>query len=105
MKVESRNAATASTRHPWVLRKRFGQKKKFATSDRSLNIRPGNIEKVLTSREKVESCSAANSSYHASLADKETFLSCTKKFYLLPFSKNRWEKKSVGEKKKLVAPQ
>ena len=44
-------------------------------------------ENVLTSSEKVESRSAANSSYHASLADKETFLSSTKKFFLLPFSK------------------
>ena len=54
-----------------------------------MNIRPGNIEKVLTFREKVESRSTANSSSGESLADKETFLSSKKKFFLLPFSKNK----------------
>ena len=58
------------------------------------------IEKVLTSRDKVECRSAANSSWLI----RKRFCHIQKKFYLLPFSKNTW-KKSVGEKKKLAAPQ
>ena len=57
-------------------------------------------ENVLTSREELESRSTANSSYQASLADKETFLFQQKKIFLLPFSKYKGWKKGVGEKKK-----
>ena len=71
-----------------------------------MNIRPGNIDKVLTSREKVESRSAANSSYHASLADKETFLFQQKKFSSYRVLKLSGRKKRLEKrKKKSVAPQ
>ena len=42
-------------------------------------------ENVLTSSEKVESRSTANSSYQASLADEETFLFQQKNFPLTGF--------------------
>ena len=53
------------------------------------------LENVLTSSEKVESRSTANSSSGESLANSKTFLSSTKKFFLLPFSKYKWENKHV----------
>ena len=61
----------------------------------------------LTSREKVESRSTANSSYQASLADEETFLFQQKKFSSYRVLKLRGRKKVLEKrkKKKSVAPQ
>ena len=98
-KVESRSAATASYQASLGPKETFWSKQKFATSVRSLNIRPGNIEKVLTSREKVASCSAANSSYHASLADEETFLFQEKDFSSYRVLKLSGRKKVLEKRK------
>ena len=56
----------------------------FFNEESNKNIRRGNIEKVLTSREKVESHRAVTVSYQAPLSHRKTFRLWAKSCYLLP---------------------